>query len=50
MFLDDLRRCRHGDSLRLHESVLKALVISLGVIVRHELRDSVLKRCPSEEN
>ena len=25
-------------------------MISLGVIVRDELRDSVLKRCPSEEN
>jgi hypothetical protein len=42
-------RWRDGQG-RLHESVLETLVISLAVIVCHEMRDSVLKRCPSEED
>jgi hypothetical protein len=32
------------------ESVFEALMVSLGVIVRHELRDRVLKRVLTEED
>jgi hypothetical protein len=38
------------DGGRPQESVFKALMVSLGVIVRHELRDRVLKRVLTEED
>jgi hypothetical protein len=38
------------DRAGLHEPVFEALMITLGVIVRHELRDGVLKRGLSEED
>jgi hypothetical protein len=42
-------RWRHQRSWP-HESVFEALVVSLSVIVRHELRDRVPKRVLTEED
>lgn len=39
-----------SDRCGLRKSVFQALVIALGMIVRHELPDRVLKRCPSKED
>lgn len=43
-----LRWC--DDRAWLHEPVFETLMVSLGVIVRHELRDRVLKRVLTEED
>jgi hypothetical protein len=34
----------------LQESVSESLMIALGMVVRHEMPDRVLKRCLSEED
>ena len=39
-----------SDGCGLRNSVAQALMIALGVVVRHELPDCVLKRCRSEED
>ena len=39
-----------NDGCGLRKSVVQALMIALGVVVRHELPHCVLKRCRSEED